>query len=163
MSALYFPDEKKTGISAGIGQRSPTNHYFGAEFIYYQDKETFSGSVSGSATVKLFASGVTYKYFAHLSEQKKAHLYFGGGAGLTVTSVSATARGFGQTVTLSDNSDNDFSYQVLAGIQFSLAQNAELKLGWRYLNVLGVKFKTIGVPSKNLDTNAFELGMHFRF
>jgi len=164
VSALYFTKDKETGVSAGFGTRTPTNHYFGAEIIYYQQTENLvGGGVSASATAKLFASGVTYKYFIPLTEQKNFHLFFGTGAGLAVANISATARAFGRTTTMSDSSANNFCYQFLTGIQFQMTDKVAAKVGWRYLNVQNVEFKTVGIPSQNLDSNAAELGLNFRF
>lgn len=160
-SALYFTDDKRAGISAGVGNMLADQHYFGAELIYYSLEESLRGpGYTANLKSTIAVSGVTYKYFAPLTPAKKIYGYFGAGAGLATVSASASVQVAGFTARASDATSNNFAWQALAGVEFPFSPALAARFGWRYVGVPSV---TLAGVTSSLESHVIEAGLSFRF
>jgi len=160
-SALYFTEDKRTGVSASAGKMLASQHYFGTEIIAYGVEETATGAgFTARSKVSIVVAGVTYKYFTPLTPSKSVYGYFGGGAGLGITSASASVSGFGVASRSADVSTNDFAAQAMAGIELPFSPSIAGRLGWRYVAVPSVSL--FGIET-SLKSNVIEAGLTFRF
>lgn len=66
------------------------------------------------------------------------------GAGIGVTRVSANGAGFADVPGETDDSDNAFSWQLMAGVGFKLAPNLELGARYRFQHINGYSLTNSG-------------------
>lgn len=95
---------------------------------------------------------VMANYRLHMNTSNTIGIFVGGGLGVSNVSVS----GFGA----SDN-DTAFTFQLLAGVEYKFTESVSGLVGYRYMWI--DEPALFGVGLGNLDDNAIEVGVKFRF
>ncbi|MGA1205734.1 MAG: outer membrane protein [Opitutales bacterium] len=91
-------------------------------------------------------------YLFKTNPEKGVSFYAGGGIGWTLWDVDVMSYSFDGDV---------FTWQIMVGLQYSLSENAALKLGYRYLYLDDIEVE--GYDFGDADDSVIELGVVFNF
>lgn len=117
------------------------------------DDTEFHEIVGDYTTLSLMANGL---YVFEVSDVMRP--YFG--AGLGMAKLSAT-----QSDEDGDTSDDDtiFAYQAMVGVGFVMAEQTEVRVGYRYFATEDADFSDEFGVKANYDSHSIEAGIRFRF
>ena len=112
----------------------------------------FSDTEGDYTTLSFMANGL---YVFEVSDVMRP--YFG--AGLGMAKLSGTLADDGDT----SDDDTIFAYQAMAGIGFAMAEQTEVRVGYRYFATEDADFSDEFGVKANYDSHSIEAGIRFRF
>jgi hypothetical protein len=178
VTALYADHHESSGVSLDVGAAPTPPLFLGAEWTYLDPAWTdASGGLPVHLSQEIDTFDAVARYTFTLWRPGYAERapgpgfffpsidgYVGGGAGVATVWERRSAGAFGYPpfgwYGFTDEDNGEFTGELAAGIQISLAPGASLKVGYRYVAVTNVRL--FGATA-DIDKNVVEAGFNFRF
>lgn len=166
----YMVDGEDEVFSVQLGtafsESAKVTHNIEAEIAYMNSSMEMQESIDGMVVeggADIDVSPIMVNYIFKTKPENSISLYGGVGIGYSFYDLSVWASDGSLSYTF-DESGESLTWQVLAGVQFALSQNASIKLGYRYFYVDDVSLSIEGEEfSDSVDDSVIELGVVFNF
>ena len=166
----YMVDSEDEIFSAQLGtafsESAKVTHNIEAEIAYMNSSMDMHESINGmvvDAGADIDVSPIMVNYLFKTKPENSISFYGGVGIGYSFYDLAVWATDGSLSYSI-DESGESLTWQVLAGVEFALSQNASIKLGYRYFYLDDLSISIDGEEfSDSVDDSVVEFGVVFNF